>query len=300
MKRQAKQNLEQIRSELQTTLEKLFEAIQQRIIEEQQTNQLTGLPNLPALEYWLREQIAQANNCWVALVEVDGFKGINQQFGYELADELLLDIAQTLQTSSGEAAAYHAHGDEFYLAGLLPTPQESAHEKVEEQLNLVRLKISEIEKASDKGTMKCTVSIGWTSLEDAQKIEGVLPDAGFTMRLAEDANKTAKSEGKNRVKRWDPNIKVPPMVDPRVTCKNTSCGAVITIMVPANHWNQGGLPMTCPNCKATIERPFVERRDPKWNAAKAPAKERRGAKVTTPKKPTTKKTSAKKTTQQKK
>jgi diguanylate cyclase (GGDEF)-like protein len=299
MKRPGEQRLEDAIATLDSSLTNLYAAIKQRIREEQLTNQLTQLPNLDALEAWLSDQIDDSIGCWVALVELDGFKAINQAFGYENADLLLKEVARTLhELADHDVAAYHAHGDEFYLAG--PLHHESTLPQVESRLDQARQAIAAIRKASDKGTMTCTVSIGWTTLEDALTREGGAT-AKYMVRRAEDANKVAKSAGRNCVRRWDKTQKLPPMVDPRVNCKG--CGAVISLLVASAKWEWGGKDMTCPNCAKTIERPVVERRE---KEGKAPAKERRTAtkpqsKSPTPtpkttKKPATKKKAAKKPT----
>lgn len=296
MKQPGEQRLEIAIGTLESSLQALYEAIDQRIREQQRTNQLTKLPNLDALEAWLSDQIEDSIRCWVALVELDGFKAINHEFGYDNADLLLKEVARTLHELAGnDVAAYHAHGDEFYLAG--PLQEESPLSRVEERLDQARQAIAAIRKDSHKGTMTCTVSIGWTTLEDAQSIAGSAT-AKYMARLAEDANKIAKSDGRNCVRRWDKTIKLPPMVDPRVNCKG--CGAVISIMVAKDKWKWGGPKMACPNCKTTIERPTVERRDQKSNTPKLPDTERRGTPNPSPKKTPPKKASAKKPTTAKK
>jgi diguanylate cyclase (GGDEF)-like protein len=292
MQRPGEQRLETAIGKLDASLQDLYAAIKQRIREEQLTNQLTKLPNQDALEEWLSDQIDQAQPCWVALVELDGFKAINQEFGYENADSLLKEVAKKLhELADNDVTAYHAHGDEFYLAG--PLQKESTLPQVESRLDQARQAIAAIRLASDKGTMACTVSIGWTTLTDAQPIEGGAT-AKYMARLAEDANKIAKSDGRNCVRRWEKNIKLPPMVDPRVNCGG--CGAVISIMVAKDKWKWGGPRMACPNCKTTIERPIVERRDPERNTPNLPDTERRGTPKPSPKKTTPKKASAKKPT----
>jgi diguanylate cyclase (GGDEF)-like protein len=299
MKRPGEQRLDTATAMLNASIGELYAAIDQRIREEQLTNQLTGLPNLSALEEWLDEQFEKASHCWVALVELDGFKGLNQQFGYENADTLLKEVAKTLRAmTDNNLTAYHAHGDEFYLAGSLTNPTEGALSLVSRRLDQARETIAALRVPSDKGTMmKCTVSVGWTTLEDALTIEGGAK-AKYLARMAEDANKIAKSAGRNCVKRWDKNIELPPMVEPRENCK--ACGAVISILVASANWKWGGPPMACPNCASSIERPEVERRDPERNQPKTPPTDRRGTPSPTPKKPATKKTSTKKTTKAKK
>ena len=62
MQRPGEQRLETATATLNASLAELYSAIDQRIREEQLTNQLTGLPNLSALEEWLDEQFEKASH----------------------------------------------------------------------------------------------------------------------------------------------------------------------------------------------------------------------------------------------
>ena len=82
---------------------------------------LTGLANRRCLEEWLASQFAQARRSGrtltVAMADVDHFKQINDRFGHQAGDEVLVQVARIFRhvcRASDLAARYG--GEEFVLA----------------------------------------------------------------------------------------------------------------------------------------------------------------------------------------
>jgi len=63
----------------------LKDLIEMRVRREQRVDQLNGLPNNVALDARVHEVITVGCPYWIAFVEVDRFKSINDQFGYSAA-----------------------------------------------------------------------------------------------------------------------------------------------------------------------------------------------------------------------
>lgn len=81
---------------------------------------LTGLPNRSLLESRLTEAIAVADRdsrpVAVYMLNIDGFKDINDSLGYEVGDELLRAVATRLRTLLGPRDSLaRASGDEFVI-----------------------------------------------------------------------------------------------------------------------------------------------------------------------------------------
>jgi len=99
-------------------LAKSFSAMQRRL----QTDYLTGLPNRYALEQYLQTTIeehqSQENGTPFALLFIDlnDFKLINDQFGHDVGDQALIEIALRLRTHirNNDFVARYA-GDEFII-----------------------------------------------------------------------------------------------------------------------------------------------------------------------------------------
>lgn len=87
---------------------------------------LTGLLNRRALERDLKATMAASSAAWwLAVVDVDGMKGINDSLGHAAGDDLLRRFAQGFADRVGELGqVYRISGDEF--AFLLPDGRPSA------------------------------------------------------------------------------------------------------------------------------------------------------------------------------
>lgn len=81
---------------------------------------LTGLPNrvllLDRLEQTLTRQLRTDDPLSVLFVDLDGFKKINDAFGHEVGDRLLIEVAARLDALSGpEDTLARQSGDEFVM-----------------------------------------------------------------------------------------------------------------------------------------------------------------------------------------
>lgn len=80
-----------------------------------QTDSLTGMPNRRALH----DDAAQARSgeeVAIALIDLDGFKLVNDHYGHVVGDRLLYECAELLDELCGtEARAYRLGGDEFAI-----------------------------------------------------------------------------------------------------------------------------------------------------------------------------------------
>lgn len=105
-----------------------IEAARQTAERHAKTDFLTGLYNRLALEEHAQKLTASgedATKLWVALVDLNAFKPINDNFGHDAGDAVLVEIGHRLKTEVGsEAIAARLGGDEFGL--LLPGTETRA------------------------------------------------------------------------------------------------------------------------------------------------------------------------------
>jgi diguanylate cyclase (GGDEF)-like protein len=92
-------------------------------------DRLTGLPNRRAFDERLGVELARAQRydrpVSLCLLDLDGFKGINDRLGHPAGDEVLRAVAQILQASRLADDCFRIGGDEFAI--LMPeTTSESA------------------------------------------------------------------------------------------------------------------------------------------------------------------------------
>lgn len=234
---------------LDEALDEVRRQIEALVREEQLRDQLTGLANSLALSEWLESATEGGEAYWCALVEVDYFKRINDRFTYALADELLKRIAKRLEAFEDyvpRTLPVRAHGDEFYLVGRLVGPPEV----IEEALDRVRGEIGSVQVPTERGSMQCTVSIGWMTTADGGP---EVVTARSVLQMVEAAAAAAKIGGRNRVIRYTPEVKKSRRASLRDDC--SACRASFTVEIPTDTTHNG--PLRCPNCGGELPRPEI-------------------------------------------
>jgi diguanylate cyclase (GGDEF)-like protein/PAS domain S-box-containing protein len=154
---------------------------------------LTGLPNRLLLTDHLHKALAYAERSnqmlAVCFLDLDGFKPVNDTFGHDAGDKLLIEIARRLQACiRANDTVGRMGGDEFVLAltGLANADEyQSALRRVVEVVNRPVL-------LDETHEVCVTASIGIALFPQ----DAVTPDA--LLRHADQAMYNAKQRGKNR------------------------------------------------------------------------------------------------------
>ncbi len=174
-------------------------AQQQQLEHNAHFDALTGLPNRvllvdrlqQALLYTRRHQQTVA----VAFLDLDGFKAINDRYGHECGDLLLIALSARLSEvlRAGDTIA-RLGGDEF-VAVLSQLQHPSASQPILERL----LEAAAAPIVVQDHEMQVSASIGVTFVPQPQEV-----DADLLLRQADQAMYQAKLAGKNRICRFDP------------------------------------------------------------------------------------------------
>ena len=154
------------------------------------TDPLTGLGNHRSFHKSLRDEVTQAeeagSSVGLIMIDVDGFKGINDSLGHLAGDQLLRDLANTLTQVAGKENTFRYGGDE--LAVLLPDVNCVAAIEVAERLRTA---------VSEMAGQAMTISLGVGCFpEMASSAEELIYRADMAMYWA-------KSSGRNRVANWN-------------------------------------------------------------------------------------------------
>ena len=158
---------------------------------------LTGLANRRVFDTRLVEEVARAaryrSELSLLMIDVDGFKEINDRFGHPAGDEVLCAIGKTLLGETRETdVAVRYGGDEF--AVILPGIGKTAAYAVAEKL---RVAVSDLDLAliSKEGgdALRVTVSCGVAA------VNGVPCEPLAMMEAADSALYHAKQSGRDRV-----------------------------------------------------------------------------------------------------
>ena len=157
-----------------------------------QHDHLTGLPNRLQLQYQLDGILGDAarkqQRVAVLCIGLDDFKGVNEQFGYQVGDQLLITLADRLRRQSGRLSILaRLGGDQFVLI-------QSNIEQPYEAAELAQLILDQLEEpiSVEQYAIRLHATIGITLFpEDGDSTEQLLLKAEQTMTLA-------KSRSRNR------------------------------------------------------------------------------------------------------
>lgn len=179
---------------------------------------LTGIPNRVLLADRLIQAIAHTRRSdtkmAVCYLDLDGFKPVNDQFGHEVGDLLLIEIAKRIKDClrAGDTVA-RIGGDEFVL--LLLDLNE-----LRECENVLDRMLCKVAEPADIAGSSVTVSasLGFTLCPNDSD------DADTLLRHADQAMYVAKQTGKNRYHLFDRDI------DRIVSAKNETLARIETAL----------------------------------------------------------------------
>lgn len=154
---------------------------------------LTGLPNRVLLADRLHQAMAQTvrRHCKLALVfmDLDGFKAVNDRYGHDVGDELLVAVAQRLQQALREEDTLARLGGDEFVAILIDLDGLQHVRPILERLRHAAAQPFLLEGLN----LTVTLSLGVSFYPQSETIE-----AEQLMRQADQAMYQAKLAGKNR------------------------------------------------------------------------------------------------------
>ncbi len=146
---------------------------------------LTGVNNRMGFSNKIQNH-KQGSGASVIAIDVDFFKKINDNFGHGVGDEVLVTLAQVINSCCrSEDIVCRFGGEEFVV--FLPNTSVVTAECVAERIRSV------IESAVFPNNLRVTVSAGVATQEDP------LGGIDFLLKNADDALYQAKGEGRNKV-----------------------------------------------------------------------------------------------------
>ena len=169
------------------------ERMRQRLEDLASHDTLTGLLIRGGFAALAEHAIANARRerQWLGflLVDIDFFKAINDQYGHQAGDALLVTVARTLRDQAREVDLVSRFGGEEF-ALLLPHSDPNQTRKAAERL---RSKVESVVVVHAGRELKATISIGAVAmLAESASIEALY-------RAADEALYRAKDNGRNRI-----------------------------------------------------------------------------------------------------
>ncbi|HQU16734.1 MAG TPA: HDOD domain-containing protein [Gammaproteobacteria bacterium] len=171
--------------------------------EKSRRDALTGLYNRSHLNRVLAEEFRQASEQnWplsVAFIDLDHFKRVNDTFGHQAGDRVLIQLARMLESEARDTDLLARYGGEEFVLVLAGCGAAAAH-AVSERI-AARIARSPLDLDEDQ-QVTVTLSIGIATHGEAVRFDS----AEDLIRSSDRALYAAKLQGRNRVVRHDPSI----------------------------------------------------------------------------------------------
>ena len=169
-------------------------------------DRLTGLVNRNYLTKLFEEieEEKEITSYWLAILDVDNFKRINDIYGHNAGDYILKRLAELVHENCGEATASRWGGEEFIILGRREKEADGAEgdeeavmqygSRAPERLILERIRtaIAKEEFVYEGQTIRLTVTLGSAVREEDQTVDEWISAADAKMYLG-------KKRGKNQV-----------------------------------------------------------------------------------------------------
>lgn len=159
---------------------------------------LTGLPNRVLLADRMHQAMVQAERrqqqLAVAYIDLDGFKDVNDKYGHDAGDQLLMAVANHMKSSLREGDTLARLGGDEFVAILLDLADTNSANLILDRL------LKSVHQPTTIGnvTVELSASVGVTFYPQESEI-----DADQLLRQADQAMYQAKLTGRNRYAFFD-------------------------------------------------------------------------------------------------
>lgn len=170
-----------------------IEALQESLREQAVRDPLTGLYNRRYLMENLQHEVRRAHRSHqplaVALIDVDHFKEVNDTFGHDVGDQVLVQVGHFLEARVRESDVVCRYGGEEFVVVMPDTHLGAAVRRAEEW----RIAMQDMTSLTGVLDQRITISVGVTSTE------GGATTSQDLVRSADESMYLAKHRGRNQV-----------------------------------------------------------------------------------------------------
>ena len=142
-------------------------------------DKLTGLPN----RYYFVENFdllmkeCEKEAVFVAIMDIDDFKRINDTYGHNAGDYVLQTVAEIIRAKCDNMVICRWGGEEFLLSGEAPGKDEDARKKMYHELNNVRRSIGNYDFEYEGNRFRITLTMGVSFYGEAETLEDWIESA---------------------------------------------------------------------------------------------------------------------------
>jgi diguanylate cyclase (GGDEF)-like protein len=147
---------------------------------------LTGAGNRLSMNHYFEVELRDKSQLYLFLLDLDYFKQINDQYGHEVGDKVLVELATLLRVTFAKGYVFRVGGEEFSLMSNFDSPQAAL--AMAEKL---RLAIQNKQIVANGETIKLTASVGVVQYQHQSLSE--------LIDLADKQLYKAKETGRNEV-----------------------------------------------------------------------------------------------------
>jgi diguanylate cyclase (GGDEF)-like protein len=177
----------------------------QQLYEKANTDSLTGVANRGYFNEWIKDKFSKATLSGkplsVLFLDTDHFKKVNDTYGHQTGDRVLVEQAATLRNGAPDEALVARYGGEEF-AVVIPNADRVTAARQAERL---RQQVAGMAVTADDGTaLNVTVSIGVATYEGA-----FFASAEELLKAADRGVYAAKAAGRNCVRIFAPKKAAP-------------------------------------------------------------------------------------------
>ena len=138
-------------------------------------------------------------NCYLLMVDIDFFKKLNDTYGHNIGDKVLIEIAARIKSTIRRSDLFARYGGEEFIVFMTDTDDIGVNKAAER----LRMSICGEKYEYDEVSLEVSASFGVSKIIDFAMDKAIQNTMEKALQDADSALYTAKKEGRNRVSYYE-------------------------------------------------------------------------------------------------